>query len=74
MLKRRKLHKLVIAILDCSHNQPRAVELYEMVKIKNETIMREQAVKSFRSFVKVINQYPDIKATGSGTKQYSIIK
>jgi hypothetical protein len=70
MLKRKKLHKLVIAVLDCSQKQPRAIELYELVKMKDEAILREQSVGSFRSFVKVINMYPDIQAVGSGVKQY----
>jgi len=76
MLERKKLNKLVIMTL--SHNKiaPLASELFTQIRAKDVTlrrsILREEQVASFRSFVKVLNSFDEVQASGVRFKRYSL--
>lgn len=74
MLERKELKELVVMTLENSEIHPKASALYQHIKEINPGIMREERVKSFRSFVKVINSFEEIKIQGSGVKVYSLHK
>jgi len=72
MEQRKKLHKLVIMELKGTEINLRASTLYQQIRETNPSILREEGVGSFRSFVKVINSFHNIEAIGTGVKRYGI--
>lgn len=74
MLERKKLNKLVVMTLSSSNNNQKASEIYETIKETQPEILREETVRSFKSFVKIINSFQEIEATGTCIKQYSLKK
>jgi len=74
MLERKELNDLVIMTLQTTQVSLKASQIYEQIKQEDPSIMRGQSVKSFRSFVKILNSFPNVQPTGSGTKTYMICK
>jgi len=70
--KREKLNKLII--LELSQSTLKANALYNHIRNKDPTILREEHVKSFRSFVKVINSFGEVEALGNRVKVYALRK
>jgi len=50
----------------------KACTLYENIRIKSPSVLREEKVRSFRSFVKVINSFENIESVGTGIKKYIV--
>jgi hypothetical protein len=73
VIKRPELNRLVVACLTTNHSQ-RAIEIYEEIRHNDPVIFRHEKVKSFRSFVKILNQFDEIKQQGTGIKVYTIRK
>lgn len=74
MIERKELNKLVVATLDSSESL-KAVQLYDLLRRENGDVLRQDKVKGFRSFVKVLNQFAEIRTeAGTGVKQYTIRK
>jgi len=74
MERRENLNKLVILTLQKTDIELRARQLYECIKYDQPDIFREEKVRGFRSFVKIINSFKDVKAVGVGVKKYIIEK
>lgn len=57
--KKAELNKLVVNTLECIRRDytPTARELFCTIEFKNPRILR----RGFMSFVKIINQFPEIK-------------
>ena len=72
MHERKRLNKLVILTLGTTNAELKASQLYEVIKVTDPSILRDERVKGFRSFVKVINSFELVRATGSGTKKYTL--
>jgi cell fate (sporulation/competence/biofilm development) regulator YlbF (YheA/YmcA/DUF963 family) len=53
---------------------PKASELYDQLKNEKQEILRDESVRGFRSFVKIINSFEQIEFSGSGVKRYTIKK
>ena len=74
MIKREELHRLVFVILETKEreNLPTARQLYEEVKDKEPQIIREEHIKSFKSFVKVVNSFTGIECMGNPPRVYKV--
>jgi len=70
MQERKNLNKLLVSTLSVSTTPPRASELYYQIREENPSIFREESVKGFRSFVKIINSFTEIEGVGTGIKCY----
>ena len=69
-----RLSMLVVATLD-SGGTLKAVQLYGQLQSEHPDVLRREKVRGFRSFVKILNQLPDIaQESGSGVKQYVLRK
>jgi hypothetical protein len=71
MNERREFKRLIIATLDTTGNM-RAVTLYDKIRREDPKILRTEKVNGLRSFVKVINQIPEVQHTGTMIKRYSL--
>jgi len=74
MIERKELNKLVVLTLTDNQSSLKASQLYEQIKKEEPSIMREERVRGFKSFVKIINSFKGIKPIGSGVKRYTIYK
>ena len=74
MLERKKLNKLVILTLSRSEIPPKASQSYEQIKEAKPLLLRQESVRGFRSFIKILNSFEQIEQRGCGVKQYSIKK
>lgn len=75
MIERKELNRLVVATLEDTGESLKAVQLYDLLRNgEHSEVLRQDKVRGFRSFVKVLNQFAEIKQAGSGVKQYSIRK
>jgi len=74
MIERKQLNRLVVATLRKDNSGLKAIQIYNLIRKDNSSLLRQEHVKSFRSFVKVINQFQKVKQIGSGVKLYSITK
>jgi transposase-like protein len=72
MLERKKLNKLVVFTIKHSDNNPIASQIYDAIKERKPEILRLETVRSFRSFVKIINSFDQIEGIGSRVKKYSL--
>jgi len=72
MRQREELNKLVIMTLDSIIDKPKAIDLYNMIKVVNPHILKQERVPTFRSFVKVINSFPGIRHEGIKPKRYFV--
>lgn len=59
MIKREELNKLVVKTLD--KNPLRAIDLYESIERENPRIFRQEKVRGFKSFVKILGHFPEVK-------------
>lgn len=74
MRQREELNKLVVMTLDGAMGKPKAIDLYNMVKIANPHILKQEKVPTFRSFVKVINAFSNIRHDDVKPKRYFSIE
>lgn len=74
MESRENLNKLVILTLQKTEIELKARQIYEFIRYNQPDILREEKVRGFRSFVKIINSFSDVKAIGTGVKKYIIEK
>jgi hypothetical protein len=75
MLERKELNRLVVATLITSHAPTRANELYNTIREKHIEILRDQQVRGFRSFVKILNTFEEVRQKPqTGIKLYYIAK
>jgi hypothetical protein len=73
MIRREKVHKLVVATLEVT-GEKSAAQLYGVLSTSSPRLMREEKVRGFKSFVKIINMFPEIEYKGNGTKIYALRK
>jgi hypothetical protein len=66
MEKRKELNKFVMIVINgCGSEPPCAREIYEKIKDDNPQIIREEKVRGFKSFVKILNSFKEIKPVGT---------
>jgi hypothetical protein len=72
MKNHQELHKLVVATLEFHGNKgnyPTAKEMYKEIKEIKPTIVRKY---EFKSFVKIINFFPEIKEIHDYPQRYAL--
>lgn len=74
MIKRQTLNKLVMFTINSMPSHPTASQIYDTIKNQDDMFLKKQRVKSFKSFVKIINSFEEIKGKGSPLMVYSIKK
>lgn len=74
MKERKHLNRLVVMTLQETDTNLKARQIYEQIRTDNPKVMRKESVKGFRSFVKIINSFEQVKQIGSGVKRYTIEK
>jgi len=74
MESRENLNKLVILTLQKTEIELKARQIYEFIRYNQPDILREEKVRGFRSFVKIINSFSEVKAVGIGVKKYIVEK
>jgi hypothetical protein len=62
MDKRENLKKLVLITIPLKNDAPSAREIYD--DIKYNPIINKEHVRGFRSFVRIINSFPEIETKG----------
>jgi hypothetical protein len=72
MLRREELNRLVITTLSISSSNLKASEIYGQILVEHPEILRDERVRGFRSFVKILNQFPEVKPNGCGILTYSL--
>ena len=74
MIQRTQLNKLVVATLEVSPQPQCAHEIFYAIARSDPKLLRVEKVRSFRGFVKILNTFRDVRAQGTGLKQYSVEK
>ena len=70
MKNRSSLNTLVVAILDTNDNPLKAREIFETIRNENTNILIQNKTPTFKSFVKVLNQFSQVESMGLRKKQY----
>jgi hypothetical protein len=73
MIERDRLNRLVVGTISDNGNL-RAIQIYEIIRSADPRILIEEKVRGFRSFVKIINQFPDVEHVGTFQKEYVVRK
>ena len=73
MLERKELKKLVAIMISSSPSPPTAIELYHQVRVDRQLIQHER-VRSFKSFVRIINSFPEVVPVGNSPCFYKLKK
>jgi hypothetical protein len=75
MNKRKNLNALVVATLGSSPVALKAMTIYDKIRMSNPKMMSREKVGGFLSFVKVLNQFGDVRQVNdSGIRRYAIRK
>lgn len=74
MRRREELNKLVVFTLSGSHEAPRARELYQSIKELNPHILVREDVTTFKSFVRLLHAFPEVKNDGIKPMRYFLAK
>lgn len=73
MIERKEVNRLVVATMGCSDCTWSAVQLYDVLRQDYSSVLRQERVRGFRSFVKIMNQSPLIGSEGTHTKKYFLL-
>lgn len=68
MKDRTELKELVIKKLEVRKQPPQAIEIFKEIRGEHPRLV----IKGFRSFVKIINSFPEVKKEGSYPYGYSV--
>ena len=66
------MNTLVVAILDTNNGPLKAREIFETIRNENTNILIQNKTPTFKSFVKIINQFSQVESIGLRKKQYSL--
>ena len=74
MQKRKELNTLVVMTLS-DRGVMKASQMYDILRVENQKILDREGVGGLRSFVKIINQFPDIcQKNSTGIREYVVKK
>jgi len=73
MIKRKELNKLVVVMISNRQSPPTAKELYISAR-QERGIFQQEKVRGFKSFIKIINTFPQIQPLGQSPRVYTIKK
>lgn len=71
MIKREGLNRLVVATLQVTDSLPAAV-IFKEIASQDPKLFRIERVRSFKSFVKILNSFPEVQPQGRGVKTYCL--
>ena len=70
MEERKELKKLVVAVLRLHGEGLVAGQIYHEIKKSNESVLREEGVRGFKSFVRILATVPKIEREGPRPMTY----
>jgi hypothetical protein len=71
MIERRRLQRLVVSTLH-ENGEMRARELYSVLVVQQPSVLREEKVRGFRSFCKIINTFSGVRNVGDNPTFYKV--